>query len=38
MKYSSDSEHSDMIVWFGLVSLFNGISILVGYFMPMLFS
>ena len=36
MKYSSDSEHSDMIVWFGLV-WFHCL-ILVGYFMPMLFS
>ena len=25
-------------IWFGLVSLFNGISIVVGYLMPKLFS
>ena len=30
-----EKKHND---WFGLVSLFNGISTFVGYFMPKLFS
>ena len=36
--HKAESLHeNDGLVWFGLVSLFNGISTFVGYLMPKLF-